>query len=351
MFTISSSRARGAMLAACAALLLPAGAHAQSAPAASGRVLVLVPFEGPATTDSHGPPITQTVAATLTAQGDTIKTVAPMDHLDAVTQAAALCSANGAVGIVIPEGRFEQTRKVIPAPFVTVLRYPTHAEIRLDEIACDGGLRRSTTGVGDTARTGAFSVGNLGSAVDEAFRDAIAIAGASFATTPASGALVLAPAPAAAIAPSTVYVEIPFQQPQVDDPYGEDLSRSLFEHLQKHSKVTVTLGKPVDHLAVISTASAICAAAGAGAIVVPDVRIEQSTFTGRSHSELRLALVSCDGRVLAKGTSEADMGNGFIVNFGSAVTGVTERALDPALDMLFAPPGAAASQTPSPVRP
>ena len=39
--------------------------------------------------------------------------------------------------------------------------------------------------------------------------------------------------------------------------------------------------------------------------------------------------------VIGHGTGEADMGNGFIVNFGAAVVGVTERAMAPAIDQLF----------------
>ena len=47
-------------------------------------------------------------------------------------------------GILVPEGRYEQTLKVIPTPFVSILRYPTHVEFRLDQIGCDGAVRWTT---------------------------------------------------------------------------------------------------------------------------------------------------------------------------------------------------------------
>jgi hypothetical protein len=134
-----------------------------------------------------------------------------------VANAAKICADNGASGILVPEGRYEQTKKVIPAPFVTILRYPTHVDFRLDEIGCDGTVRWSTTTMGDEAPTGAFSVGNLGAAVDAAFRTAVQAAakacGAAVmqptATTVPAAAI---PAPAGTASPAT-YVLVPFEQP------------------------------------------------------------------------------------------------------------------------------------------
>ena len=85
---------------------------------------------------------------------------------------------------------------------------------------------------------------------------------------------------------------------------------------------------------MVTSAQQLCAANGVQAIIVPDVRIEQSSSKGRSHAALRLSLMSCTGSVLGHGSGEADMG-GVMNNFGAAVVGVSERAMSPAIDQLF----------------
>jgi hypothetical protein len=225
---------------------------------------------------------------------------------------------------------------VIPAPFVTILRYPTHVELRLDEIGCDGTVRWTTTTTGDEAPTGAFSVGNLGAAVDAAFRTAIdaaahARAGASIAQSPAPPAATAPASPAPA--PST-YLLIPFEQPGIADPRGADVTHSLLTQLQQH-KLDVKVFDPIDHFTAVARAPQLCAGTGTQAIIVPNVRVEQSSATGRSHASLHHSLLSCGGSVLGHGAAEADMGNGFIGNFGAAVVGVSERAMGPAIEQLF----------------
>jgi hypothetical protein len=269
-----------------------------------------------------------------------VTSLAAVDHLEAVTNAAKICADNNATGILVAEGRYEQTHKVIPAPFVTILRYPTHVELRLDEIGCDGGVRWTTTTTGDEAPSGAFSVGNLGAAVDAAFRkaahDAVAArATASAAQTAPIAVAVVAPAsPAAPAAPVSTYVLVPFEQPGIADPRGADVTHSLLTQLQAR-KLDVKTVAPIDHFAAVANAPRLCTDNAAQAILVPNVRVEQSSATGRSHAALRLSLLSCTGALVRQSTAEADMGNGFLGNFGSAVVGVAERAMGPALDQLF----------------
>ncbi len=332
-----------ALASACALVLvffaMPVAVFAQApAPAAPAPAkLVLLPYETPGSTDPHAVAISQALAAALTAAGVGVTSIAPVDHLEAVANAAKICTDNAATGLLVPEGRYEQTRKVIPAPFVTILRYPTHVELRLDEIGCDGAVRWSTTTTGDEAPSGAFSVGNLGAAVDAAFRTAVTAAATAraAANVPQTAATVAAPAAApAAPATPTTYLLVPFEQPGIADPRGADVTRSLLTRLQQH-KLDVKAGTPMDHFAAVTGAAQLCAANGTQAIIVPDVRVEQSSATGRSHASLRLSLLSCSGSVLGHGAAEADMGNGFLGNFGSAVVGVSERAMDPAIEQLF----------------
>ena len=158
-------------------------------PAAGGPKLVLLPYEAPGSTDPHAKAITENLAADLAAAGLAVTTVAPVDHIDAVASAAKICADNGVTGMLVPEGRYEQTYKMIPTPFVQIIRYPTHVELRLDEVGCDGVVRWTSTSTADENPSGAFSVGNLGSYIDAAFRTAAKLvattrSGANFGCVP-----------------------------------------------------------------------------------------------------------------------------------------------------------------------
>jgi hypothetical protein len=331
-----------AVVSACALALTilaaTTGVLAQTTAPAAPAKLVLLPYESPGSTDPHAVAISQTLTAELAAAGVAVTSLAPVDHLEAVTNAAKICVDNGASGILVPEGRYEQTKKVIPAPFVTILRYPTHVDFRLDEIGCDGAVRWSTTTTGDEAPTGAFSVGNLGSAVDAAFRTAVqAAAKARAAATVSQSAVTtarIAPASPVSVAIPSSYALVPFEQPGIADPRGPDVTHSLLEQLQQR-KLDVKVVPSIDHFAAVTGAQQLCAGTGAQAIIVPDVRVEQSSVTGRSHASLRLSLLSCTGSVLGHGTAEADMGQAFMGNFGATVVAVSERAMGPAIEQLF----------------
>ncbi len=143
-----------------------------------------------------------------------------------------------------------------------------------------------------------------------------------------------ATASSAATASPSTYLLLPFEQPGIADPRGADMTHSLLTQLQEH-KLDVKVGTPLDHLAAITGAQQLCTGSGAQAIIVPNVRIEQSSFKGRSHASLRLSLLSCTGSLLGHGAAEADMGQVFIRNFGASVVGVTERAMGPAIEQLF----------------
>lgn len=106
-----------AFVLALAAGVAPAAVLAQTAPPAapaapaSGAKLVLLPYESPGSTDPHAAAITQTLSADLAAAGVAVATVAPVDHLEAVASAAKICTDNNATGILVPEGRYEQTKR------------------------------------------------------------------------------------------------------------------------------------------------------------------------------------------------------------------------------------------------
>jgi hypothetical protein len=326
----------------------PSSAPQPSPPAVAGPKFVLLPYEWPGSTDPHAADVTKALSADLAAANLNVTTVAPVDHLDAVANAAKLCADNGATGILVPEGRYEQTRKNIYAIYVTVIRYPTHVEMRLDDVGCDGKVRWSTTTTGDENPTGIISVGNTGAAVDAAFRTAAKAAAdargaANIGPAAPIAASLPATAPSTPAAPISTYLLLPVEEPTIADPRGPDVTHSLLLALQKRS-LNVKTGTAIDHVSTIATAPQLCSANGVQGIIVPGARVEQSGYSGRSHAQMTLTLLSCSGAVLGHGVGEADMGSG-MVNFGAAVVAVSERAMPVAIDRLFP---STASPTPAP---
>lgn len=300
---------------------------------------VLVPYGEPGNTDPHADAITQTLSADLTAAGIAFNTIAPTVHLDAVANAAKICAQTGATALLVPDGRYEQTEKTVALPFfITLMKYPAHVELRLDEVGCDGTVRWSTVETGDQSISGVDSVGNVGSAIDAAYRvaalevvhDYAAVNQSALPISPVAAPNPGVPTPG----PTSTVLLVPFEQPKVADPHAPDMTHSLLLQMQQR-KINVTLGTPIDHLTAVADAATLCAANGAQEIVVADIRVEQSTYTGRSHAALRLTLLGCNGAILGHGDGDADTGQAFIRNFGASMVGVSERAMIPALDELF----------------
>ncbi|HTU69595.1 MAG TPA: hypothetical protein VMF11_04665 [Candidatus Baltobacteraceae bacterium] len=306
--------------------------------AAPPKGLVLVPFEEPNSTDPHAAAVTEAILADFAAAGMTVPTVAPIDHIDAVSTAAKICATNNAWAVLIPDGRSEQTMKRVAVSFVTVLHYPTHVELRLDVVGCNGRVLWSTVTTGDQNPGGVYSVGNLGAAVDAAFASAAQEAVQKYvhATIPESAATGADPsaAPVAQPASGAAYLLLPVGQPGIADPRADDITHSLAEQMQQR-KLEVKVGASIDHLSAVTTAPQLCSANGVQGIVVPTVRIEQSGVTGASHAVVRLALLDCSGAVSGHGYGDADLKHVTMVNFGAAAVEVSERAMGPALDQLF----------------
>jgi len=313
-----------------AACLLPAASAAQAANA------VLIPYGEPGTKDPHAAQITDTLAAALQKAGAPVKVVAPVDHLDAVANAAEICRDNGATSLLIPEGRYEQTQKVIRAVLTTVYTYPTHVELRLDRIDCAGRVVWSATATKDIVRSnGIIQATNIGATIDDAFRDAVATVVSQLASAPAIAAVPTAVAATAAATPDgpQTYLIVPFGQPGIGDPRSKDLTGSLSKYMTDR-KLAVKIAQPVDRLTLVKDAGTMCSQNAATAILVPDLRLEQGPT--KTHAELRLALLGCDGRPKAHAFAETDVGNGFAnFNPGAVMVNVGEQATKPALDQLF----------------
>ncbi|NNM93306.1 MAG: hypothetical protein HKL92_08190 [Candidatus Eremiobacteraeota bacterium] len=224
--------------------------------------------------------------------------------------------------------------------FLTILRYPTHAALRLDEIRCSGRVHSSEVATGDDAPSGVDSVGNLGAAVDSAFRIAAKrvvrkIIGAGISTTASQPNSL--PSPTTNIAPSAgthSYLVLPFGQPGIADPRASDISNAFIKRL-KRLGFTVTLAPRTDDLRVIARAARLCASDAVNDIVVPTIRVEQSEDTGSSFASLRLSLVGCRGTIRRQAEAHARIGSALIVNFGAKAVAVAERSMKPAIAQLF----------------
>ena len=251
----------------------------------------------------HASAVMSDLSKDLEAAHVTVTTAAPMDHLEAVERAASLCAQYHADGLLIAEGRDEQTVKVIYAVLADVIRYPTHVEFRLDEVGCDGVVHWSKTTTADRNTSG-FS-----SAEPRPPWSTMLLAARS---------LMLRPHSRKPRSPTTrrsarrrtnrhrpptwttaKYLVVPFAQPGLAGPQAGDIMHSFMGKLEAR-KITATAAAPMDRLTVIATAQSLCTAAGASAIIVPALRIEQSSFHGDSYAELRLDVVGCNGVVFAK---------------------------------------------------
>jgi hypothetical protein len=333
---------------ACAAT--SAYAVAQTPVPGPALSLVLLPYEEPGTTDPHAAAVTQALLRGSAHAGLPMKTVAPVDHLQALANARKLCADNGVRGILVAAGRYEQTpdqivvsgrtqsgrRPDLSKLSNTITTYPAHVELRLDELGCDGVVRWTTTTTDDEALSASERVRNVGKVIDEAFLHAAYDAAAARAA-----ATVAEPEPARPVSARTappgspaMYVLLPYQQPGIADPHGMDITRSLFTRLQRKHLVVNTV-PAMDHFEVFARGPGMCATTGAQAIIVPTLRIEQSKDTASSHASLRLSILSCGGTVLRQASAEADVAHLYTWNLDAAIVDVSERAMDTVLAKLF----------------
>ncbi len=328
-------------------LSIPGYALARPAPLPSSALkttttrFLLVPYQEPGSTDPHAAAVTADIATDLAALGIKAVVSTPMNHLRAVADAGRLCSKHHIQELLIPDGRYEQTMKRFSVTFfLTILRYPTHAALRLDEIQCSGRVRASAVATGDDAPSGVDSVGNLGAAVDTAFRIAAKrvvrkIIGAGISTT--SSQQTSLPSPTTNIASTAgphSYLVLPFGQPGIADPRATDISNAFIKRL-KRLGFTVRLAPRTDDLRVIAGAVRLCASDAVNGIIVPTIRVEQSEVTGSSYASLRLSLVGCRGTIRRQAEAHARIGSALIVNFGAKAVAVAEQSMKPAIAQLF----------------
>jgi hypothetical protein len=145
-----------AALLAFAAVMTSAGRVLSQSPAPAATTYVLIPYDQPGGKDEHAEPVMSDLTHDFETAHVAVVVAAPVDHLQAVANASALCAQYHANGLLVAEGRYEQTRKSVYAVLTTVTRYPAHVEFRLDEIGCDGVVQEPPTSSAVPSKTSAL---------------------------------------------------------------------------------------------------------------------------------------------------------------------------------------------------
>lgn len=311
-------------------------AVAKPAPNAGPKVLALLPYEDPGSTDPVALAVSQALAGDVAAAGVAVTKLAPLDDLQAVANAAKICVSNGASGILIPQGRYQQTVK----PGFFSMTVTTHVDFQLSDVGCDGVVRWSTTTSGDDTVTGMTP--NVPGSINAAYNAAVQRAAAARATanisqTPASAAT---PAEGSAASPIiSSYVLLPFNVLGMADQRSADMTHAFLGRLQAH-KLNVKAGAPTDPLTAIARAQQLCATNGSQAIIVPAVVMEQSSTTGAGaipHANLHLTLLSCSGTIMSDVVAQGKFGPPmlFYRDPDQAVVSATDDASEKAITQLL----------------
>ena len=122
---------------------------AQSLPAtgatsAPPTIVLLIPFGPPENKDYQLDAATHDFQARLmAAKSFTVAISKPMDVMDVGGEAADLCKQFSASAIFLGTVRHEQNHNIWWGT------YPTHAEVRVTELGCDGKIKWKGVGVGD----------------------------------------------------------------------------------------------------------------------------------------------------------------------------------------------------------
>jgi hypothetical protein len=212
---------------------------------------------------------------------------------------------SGARAIVVGSVRSEQTLKLLYAVVVATEHYPTHAEVRLAELNCDGTIAWSTVKTADRD----YYFNNINAAVTETVERAISAAvDAYVAHAPTPALLVVSPTPASADVPANPTVGIvPFTQPGSADPSLDFATDNLAKHLAKAGIVSVATA-PIDHLAVPKRAAELCERYHVKQLDVGSIRTEQTIRTAGvpTHVDVLIDVIDCTGRLVAAHPATGD---------------------------------------------
>ena len=307
-----------------AAFALAALFASQPAPAFAADVVAVVPFAQPGAEKVQVvDDATGILTSKLAERGSTAKTLEPTNRLAAVANAAQICAANGAGGILVPTMRTEQAVRQKNYILTTINYFATHVEVRLSRLRCDGSLAWTSVTTADKE----YYASNVQAGVADAISQAVVKALDNYAARPTDPPAPAAVAAAAASPAGKRTALVPFTQigsqadPSLD--FATDEAKKRFT--ARGTDVVVT--DQADHLTATKDAAAMCARYNASNLVMGTVRTEQTpkSFGIATHAEVLLTTVDCSGKVV--GTYDAigeHMHHG--ANFRAGVSSAIEDA-------------------------
>lgn len=299
-----------------AAPFIPASAQ-QQAPIA----FAVIPFQEPG-----GEPVEafsaadSALTADLQKRGFQAVLAPPVRHLSVPASAAQICAAAHAQAIVLGSSRTEQSLHFKYAFVTSIPHYPTHAELRLSVLSCTGRVLFRTVTTGDVD----YYANNVGAGVSDALVRAIEPAVQRMPDTLPEKPLEPLQYPSANT--SADFVLLPFSEPQSED--GElDAATASVQDALKSDNITVALLPSMDRFDALANAPAICRSYAAKGILIGTLRSEQTYRLGvKTHSEVTLSLVRCDGGVAWTETGSAEHRH-FGANLRAGVTAATDDAV------------------------
>jgi hypothetical protein len=300
-------------------LLCAAPAGSQSLVNAD-KILVVPFWQPPMEKSDHLDVATNAVGKNLTSKKIDFVVGDPVSHLSVAANAKALCAQYGATSILVGSLRTEQTIRVIYAVYVSIVHYPTHAEVRLAQMQCDGTILWSTVSTADTDHIG----NNVGAAVSGSAEGAVGKAIEAFVARTPSAPSTPAPLTAPSPQPNALAAIVPFTQPGSTDPSLDFATTRLAEDLKAHGVTTVTLA-PIEQLSVISRAGEICTTFGVKSIYLGTVRTEQSEDV-KTHADVLIQNIDCNGTVVSAQDAVGDH-----LRHGTNARAAVSSAIDDAL--------------------
>lgn len=303
------------------ALLLLGGSLPPASAQQTSPALAVIPFQEPGgeAVDAFSA-ADSALAADLQKRGFQAVLATATRHLTVPATAAQICATTHAQAIVLGSTRTEQSLHFKYAFVTNIPHYPTHAELRLSMLSCEGRVLWRTVTTGDVD----YYASNVGAAVSDALVRAVA---AAVDQIPAGvPSQPLEPAAIAASNTSADFVLLPFSEPQSQD--GElDAATTSVQDALKSQNISVALLPSMDRFDAVEDAAAICRSYAAKGILIGTLRSEQTYHVGvKTHSEVTLSLVRCDGHVAWTETASAEHRH-FGSNLRAAITAATDDAV------------------------
>lgn len=312
------------------ALVLLGGSLPHASAQQASPAFAVIPFQEPGgeTVEAFSA-ADSALIADLSKRGFQAVAAAPVRHLTVPANAAQICAATHAQAIILGSTRTEQSYHVKYLVITSIPHYPTHAELRLSMLSCTGRVLWRTVTTGDVD----YYASNVGAGVSDALVRAV---GAAVEKIPAAlPSDPIEPPAIAAPAAGAGFVLLPFSEPQSQDGELDAATASVGDAL-KSQNISVALLPSMDRFDAIADAAPICRSYGAKGILIGTLRSEQTyRFGVKTHSEVTLSLVRCDGSVAWTETASAEHRH-FGSNLRAAISAATDEAVQQMLPAVAA---------------